>query len=109
MSGTREGGKRAAETNRASDPDFYRKVGKLGGSVPHKSTRYWHMNPDAAVEAGRKGGAISKRRKKGDKVDEPDLQAIDEALWDRYVEWCETNEVRPKMKHYRQWLDENFV
>lgn len=31
MAGTREGGLKAAQTNRAHDPNFYREIGRIGG------------------------------------------------------------------------------
>lgn len=32
MAGTRLGGQKAAEKNLLNDPDFYKKIGKIGGS-----------------------------------------------------------------------------
>lgn len=37
---------------------------------------------------------------------EPDLQALDESLWDKYVEWCDKNNVKPKMDSFQIWKDE---
>lgn len=53
------GGLKAAEKNKASDPDFYRKRGAMGGRacVP----KGFALNRELASEAGRKGGRISKR------------------------------------------------
>lgn len=59
MSGTKEGGRKAAAKNLANDPDFYRKIGKLGGQNGH--TGGFAANPELARIAGRKGGQISKR------------------------------------------------
>lgn len=35
MSGTVNGGLKAADKNKKSDPNFYKKIGKLGGSKSH--------------------------------------------------------------------------
>jgi len=59
MSGTKEGGRKAAAKNLANDPDFYRKIGKKGGQAGH--TGGFAANPELARRAGRKGGQISKR------------------------------------------------
>ncbi len=56
----REGGLRAAEKNRAKDPDFYVKLGKMGGSVKGLKKGF-AADPTRASKAGRKGGSISKR------------------------------------------------
>lgn len=63
MSGTIDGGRAAAETNkRRYGEDFYSRIGTVGGK---KGTTggFW-ANRELAREAGRKGGLISKRRKK---------------------------------------------
>lgn len=66
MAGTREGGKRAAATNKAKyGEDFYAKIGEQGGkngntggfAYSKTSGENWH------IEAGRKGGLISRRSK----------------------------------------------
>ena len=63
MSGTSEGGKQAAVTNKANHgEDFYSKIGKLGGQVGH--TGGFYANRELAREAGRKGGQTSRRGKK---------------------------------------------
>lgn len=59
MSGTIEGGRKAAAKNLERDPDFYRKIGKKGGQAGH--TGGFAANPELARIAGRKGGQISKR------------------------------------------------
>lgn len=105
MSGTYEGGKKAAETNKANDPDFYKKIGQKGGSVNHRATRAFVLDKSLARRAGAIGGSVS-RRKKGDKMDEPDLQEIDEALYEKYRDWCKLNQLKPRYKGYLQWLEE---
>lgn len=59
MSGTIEGGRKAAAKNLERDPDFYRKIGRKGGQAGH--TGGFAANPELARIAGRKGGQISKR------------------------------------------------
>ena len=73
MAGTKEGARKAALTNLARDPDFYKKAGSLGGQVksPHKGFGYDDRTllqkllrkPTRAQIAAAKGGRISKRRK----------------------------------------------
>ena len=62
MSGTREGGKHAAETNRERyGKDYYAELGRIGGRacVP----KGFAINPELARRAGAKGGTISRRNK----------------------------------------------
>ena len=63
MSGTKAGGQKAAETNKAKHgEDFYKNIGKLGGY--NGRTGGFYNNPELASKAGRIGGKISKRTKK---------------------------------------------
>jgi general stress protein YciG len=63
MSGTKVGGKAAAKTNKGLyGDDFYAKIGRMGGLKGR--TGGFYANRELAREAGRKGGQISKRRKK---------------------------------------------
>lgn len=63
MSGTIEGGKQAAKTNKERyGADWYAKIGAKGGKKG--TTGGFYANRALAVEAGRKGGLISKRGKK---------------------------------------------
>lgn len=60
MSGTREGGLKARETNfRIYGSDFYREIGRKGGRNGH--TGGFYANPALARIAGAKGGRISRR------------------------------------------------
>mgnify|MGYP002511837531 FL=1 len=60
MAGTKEGGKKAAATNKAKyGDDFYREMGRIGGRKGH--TGGFASNPELAREAGRRGGLISRR------------------------------------------------
>lgn len=61
MAGTREGGLKAREkTIKTLGPDFYREIGRKGGSVSGIAKGF-ALNPAKAAEAGRKGGRISRR------------------------------------------------
>lgn len=62
MAGTIEGGKKAAAKNLANDPDFYKRIGAIGGRNGH--TGGFASNPELARLAGAKGGRISRRGKK---------------------------------------------
>lgn len=62
MSGTVEGGKKCAKTNKELyGEDWYRKIGRIGGRNGH--TGGFAANHELAVEAGRKGGRKSRRGK----------------------------------------------
>ena len=62
MPGTKIGGQKAAETNRARHgKDFYARIGAVGGTKG--TTGGFAANRELAREAGRKGGMISRRRK----------------------------------------------
>lgn len=62
MAGTKEGGRKAAATNKEKHgDDFYKKIGKMGGAKSHPETRPFALNPDLARRAGRNGGAKSRR------------------------------------------------
>lgn len=63
MAGTKAGGIKAAQTNKAKHgADFYAKIGAKGGKLGH--TGGFAANPELARIAGAKGGKISKRTKK---------------------------------------------
>lgn len=60
MSGTKKGGRKAAETNKAKyGSDFYAEIGRKGGSNGH--TGGFYANPELARIAGAIGGRKSKR------------------------------------------------
>ena len=62
MAGTKIGGQKAAETNKAKHgPDFYAQIGRKGGRNGH--TGGFAANPELAKIAGAKGGRKSKRGK----------------------------------------------
>lgn len=62
MAGTKEGGRRAALTNKAKyGEDFYAKIGAVGGKLGH--TGGFYANRELARTAGAIGGRKSKRTK----------------------------------------------
>lgn len=62
MSGTKAGGMKAAATFKAKyGEDYYKRNGAKGGRNGH--TGGFYANHGLAVEAGRKGGTISRRGK----------------------------------------------
>lgn len=62
MAGTRDGGRRAAQTNKAKyGDDYYAHIGRVGGKRGH--TGGFFANRELARTAGQKGGRISRRGK----------------------------------------------
>lgn len=62
MAGTKTGGTKAAVTNKLKyGSDFYARIGAKGGKNGH--TGGFAANKALAIEAGMKGGRISKRGK----------------------------------------------
>ena len=60
MAGTKEGGKKAAATNKAKyGAEFYARIGQKGGRNGH--TGGFAANPELARIAGARGGRISRR------------------------------------------------
>ena len=60
MSGTIEGGKKAAKTNiKLHGKDFYKRIGSKGGRNGH--TGGFASNPVLARRAGKIGGLLSRR------------------------------------------------
>jgi uncharacterized protein len=63
MAGTKDGGKRAADTNKKKHgADFYARIGAMGGKKGH--TGGFYANRELARLAGAKGGRISRRTSK---------------------------------------------
>ncbi len=63
MAGTKLGGKRAAQTNKAKyGEDFYKNIGAKGGRLGR--TGGFFANRELARRAGAKGGRISRRTKR---------------------------------------------
>lgn len=62
MSGTKVGGIKAAKLNKERyGADFYKKIGKTGGTNSRGGG--FALNHILAVEAGKKGGLVSRRRR----------------------------------------------
>lgn len=74
MAGTKAGGAKAAKTNKQRDPDFYKKIGAVGGS--RGRTGGFYSNRDLAREAGKKGGTASRR---GSKLTQEEKRRVLEA------------------------------
>lgn len=65
MVGTKSGAIKAAKTNiEKYGEDFYKNIGRKGGSGHRPEKRYFHMHPELARIAAAKGGSKSKRGKK---------------------------------------------
>lgn len=70
MSGTRQGAARAVATIKEKDPDFYKRIGQLGGrkgtsgGYYYAKLHYSEDDPRHPKNAGYKGGKLSKRSKK---------------------------------------------
>lgn len=62
MAGTKAGGLKAAAKNKASDPNFYKRIGAIGGKNGNTGG-FAHPDSDPR-SAGAKGGRISRRRPK---------------------------------------------
>lgn len=59
--GKSKGRKTAKTIKKRHGKNFYKIIGKKGGSVSRPSTRYFSCHPEIAKIAGAKGGRISKR------------------------------------------------
>lgn len=63
MAGTREGGLKTAATNKAHyGHNFYKKIGARGGEISRGGGFGSAFGADP-IEAGRKGGSVSRRTK----------------------------------------------
>lgn len=63
MTGTKAGGIKACNTTKEKHgEDFYKKIGKIGGSVFREAPRWFALHPDFAKTAGAKGGRTSTRK-----------------------------------------------
>lgn len=63
MAGTKEGGDKAAVTNKAKyGSDFYVMLGRKGGSTKRKTPRWFEAHPELARKAGAIGGKRSSRK-----------------------------------------------
>lgn len=60
MAGTKDGGRKAASTNKAKyGADFYARIGQMGGKLGH--TGGFYKNRELARVAGQRGGRVSRR------------------------------------------------
>lgn len=59
MSNRREGGLKAKATMLEKDPDYYKKLGRAGGSV--KVSKGFGKNRELASKVGKIGGSRSRR------------------------------------------------
>jgi general stress protein YciG len=67
MAGTVKGGQKAAQTNKQRyGANFYEVIGRSGGTISRGGG--FAKNRELAVEAGRRGGQASRRRKAEDKA-----------------------------------------
>jgi general stress protein YciG len=60
MAGTSEGGKRAAETIKQKDKNFFAEIGHLGGKAGGGKGGFVTMTPEERRSAGAKGGSRPK-------------------------------------------------
>lgn len=71
MAGTKAGGEKTRETNYSKHgADFYKNIGAIGGKKAYKvnpetgkALKGFALNPERARQAGKLGGALSKRGK----------------------------------------------
>jgi general stress protein YciG len=71
MSGTANGGKKAAKANWANNPDHYKIIGAMGGKASgpdyqvggKKASGFAAMTPEMRAAFGAKGGKLSRRSK----------------------------------------------
>jgi len=67
MAGTIEGGRKAAQRNLENDPEFYKRIGSIGGTKSgeggfrYAKKHYSEDDPRHPRNAGRAGGAISRK------------------------------------------------
>ena len=71
--------------------DFMRQIGSKGGSAEHSKPRGFALYPEIAIEAGRKGGRISRRRpsKQAEKIQIP-VQYVDSEYGE---EWARLDQI----------------
>ena len=61
MSGTKAGAAKAVQTIKNKDPEFFSKIGAIGGSATGV-LKGFAANRELAREAGRKGGSVKKNK-----------------------------------------------
>jgi general stress protein YciG len=84
MAGTKEGGRKAAAKNKEIyGEDFYKRIGRAGGSVTGVEKGFSLMTIEERAELGRRGGKKSKRGKAGEKYAAPTPKH--QSLWKRLI------------------------
>lgn len=63
MAGNKDGGAKCRDTNLRRNPNFYKEIGRKGGSTPTDKPKGFAADPERARLAGIKGGRISKRER----------------------------------------------
>lgn len=61
MAGNPAGGRKTRDINLAKDPDYYVKLGRLGGKTPKTKPHGFMVNRELASRVGAIGGAKSRR------------------------------------------------
>lgn len=71
MAGNKEGAKKAAEKNLASDPNFYKKIGGQSWKNPERShkTGFALLKKEKHLEISKKGGQKTKEDYKTSQID----------------------------------------
>ena len=82
MAGTKAGGLKCAQKNLARDPDFYVKIGAIGGS--RGNTGGFAGNPELARRAGAIGGRKSRRGSNKPKI-AVEVVEKPKSFWQRLV------------------------
>lgn len=73
LSGSRAGGLKAAATNKAKDPNFYRRIGQIGGRNGNRggfAKAPWESDEEHRARvraAGALGGSVSRRKPRNHK------------------------------------------
>lgn len=61
MAGTREGAAKAKEKNLANDPNFYQRIGKIGGSRSTPTGGFASLSKEEHLKISAKGGRGKKK------------------------------------------------
>lgn len=64
MAGNKEGGIKARDANLARDPDFYKKMGEVGGKAKSPTKGFGSWDRDKLAEMARLNGKKNKGRKR---------------------------------------------
>lgn len=78
MPGTTKGGIKVRDKMLAEDPNYYKRIGAIGGTMDRGySFAHGKVNPSWA---GKRGGKISRRNG-------PPVYLVENSLWDRVKSW----------------------